>query len=277
MREAWISQNSDKKNYFKDLKTMDDFPQSMEKILMETSLLYHVPFYYLIPDRSLIPEESLQFFSIDYNWVLAYMDGVCSVGRNAGIDYMHDTELLINIYKKALEENEKIRKVRQNSSGEARDAAEMEDMCASGFFLHSVLVEDFRGIEIRSYSDIEGKERLSPLRIEKMGKQILLGIFKGKIRRIEFVQPPEGLHYGFIRSEGKMYKTLRNIENGELNDQQTEIFKRDGDSRTLDLEKTAQEMERQLGRHITAADLGLQLIQNAQTGVFKMEAADENK
>ena len=86
MRKAWILHKEDKKDYFRFLNQEDGFPSSIEKLLMEASLLYHVPFHYLVPDMSMLPAETIRVFSVDYNWVLSYMDGIWSVGRNAGID-----------------------------------------------------------------------------------------------------------------------------------------------------------------------------------------------
>lgn len=269
MDKSWIIQNIEKKQYFNETAE-EAFPKTVEKLLMEASLLYHVPFSYLIPDYSMIKEESLEFFSIDYNWVLAYMDGICSIGRNASIDYTHDTKLLKAVYEKALKGNGQIRNALLKAQGEEAQTADNTESCSSGFWLRSGLVEDFRGIEVQAYGDAAGKERLVPLRIEKMGKQLLLGIFKGKIHRVEFIQPPEGLHYGFIRSQGNTYKTLRNAESGVLEDKTAPITMRGDECRTVDWEKTAGDMKAVLNRKVTSADLGLQMIQNAHTGVFIM-------
>ena len=275
MRKAWILHKEDKKDYFRFLNQEDGFPSNIEKLLMEASLLYHVPFHYLVPDMSMLPAETIQFFSVDYNWVLSYMDGICSVGRNAGIDYTHDTELLIKIYQKALRGNGQIRKELQHLEEKSDSLQDGDEEAASGFFLHSVLVEDFRGIEIRAYADKDGKRQLRPLRIEKLGTQLLLGIFQGKIRRVEFVQPPEGLHYGLVHTHGCCYKMLRSVETGEVGEQQLTIAMREGDDRTLNVEKMAGDMGKQLKRNITAADIGLQMIQNAHTAVFIVGGADE--
>lgn len=271
MRKAWIQQQTDKTDYFQFLKQEDGFPKKIEQLLMEASLLYHVPFSYLVPDLDMLPEESVQFFSVDYNWVLAYMDGICSVGRNAGIDYSHDTELLKQIYQKVLMGNGEIRKKLQHLEKQEDLSKSDNGKYASGFLLHSVLVEDFRGIEFRAYGDSEGKNQLQPLRIEKLGTQILLGIFSGRICRLEFVQPPEGLHYGFIHTNIERYKTLRNVETGELGKKQVPITMREKDSRTLNIESLAKDMGTLLNRNVTSVDMGLQMIQNALTGVFVME------
>ena len=104
----WIQGNCDRTGYFEGLGT-EEFPESVLEMLKEASLFYHVPAAYLFPVPDMLKKDSLNFFQVDHNWVLAMLDGICSVGRNASIDYSHDTELIVDIYRQALRENEQVR------------------------------------------------------------------------------------------------------------------------------------------------------------------------
>lgn len=292
MRSEWIGEQKDRASKwaesFKQSASEDGFPSDMEKILMEASLLYYVPFQWLVPDYAMLPEETLKFFTVDYNWVLSHLDGVCSIGRNAGIDYSHDTELLQEIYRDVLNGNGRIRQEKlypDKTAEESISLGKENELRSSGFILRSLITDDFRGMEIRAYGDREGKRQLQPLRIEKLGPQIIMGIFSGHIRRLELVQPPEGLHYGAVKSGYKTYKHLRDMETGKIVEDIVSItFRGDNDSnvskessRVVDVEKLAQDMGQKLQRKITSAEIGLQMIQNAQTGVFITGEKDEDQ
>lgn len=251
----------------------DDMPANVLQLLKEASLFYHVPYVYLAPGKESIGDDQLCFFQVDHNWVLALMDGICSVGRNASIDYSHDTEVIVQEYKKALLENQTVRQKLQGKEEKEtdQDTEGGEDFgIVSGFLLHSPLVDDFRGLEFSAYGQIEGGEPLTALRIETLGKQLLLGIFRGEIQRLEIAQPPEGLHFGFLTEDGVLKKTMRNLSDGKLN-QNTVVIpqKSTAAGRIIDIKGAAENMRKSLGQtEVTSAQIALQMIQNAQTGVF---------
>ncbi len=253
----------------------EDLPANVLQLLKEASLFYHVPYVYLVPGKESIGDDQICFFQVDHNWVLALMDGICSVGRNASIDYSHDTEVIVREYKKALGENHTVRQKLQGKeekeTGTGGNIDGKEDLgIVSGFLLHSVLVDDFRGLEFSAYGQIKGGEPLTALRIETLGKQFLMGLFRGEIQRLEITQPPEGLHFGFISEDRVLKKTMRNLSDGKLN-QNTVVIpqKPTAAGRIIDIKKTAENMKKSLGQtEITSAQIALQMIQNAQTGVF---------
>lgn len=255
--------------YFEGMNK-DDFPEVLMQLLKEASLLYHVPYSYLNPDSNLIQKEDLRFFQIDHNWVMAYLDGICSPGRNAAIDYTHDTYMLIEQYETALCEQQTVRQELRNTAIE-RNAFQSVEPC-SGFLLYSELVEDFRGLEFQAYSDTAGKKELPVLRIEKLGTCMMIGIFRGILKRLDIGQPPEGLHYGFICEKDRtLKKTMRNIDDGVLNGNQITIPLKDTADRIIDVKQTAVAMKESLHHDITATEFALEMIQNAHTGVFLVD------
>lgn len=269
----WIRGNNNRADYFEGL-TSETFPGPVLDLLKEASLFYHVPAAYLFPVPDMLKPDSLNFFQTDHNWVLAMLDGICSVGRNASIDYSHDTEMITEIYRRALEENEQVRMKLQekeiaNTNGEIPEVI-------SGFLLNSDLVENFRGLEFRAYSRREGGEPLTALRIETLGRRLLLGIFKGEIRRLEIAQPPEGLHFGFLTEDGLLKKTVRDIDEGRLSDRQAELTWKSKEDRVIDVKASAQSLKETAGLdRMTSAEFALEMIQNAQTGVFRIAKTEQ--
>ena len=204
--------------------------ESVLEMLKEASLFYHVPAAYLFPVPDMLKKDSLNFFQVDHNWVLAMLDGICSVGRNASIDYSHDTELIVDIYRQALRENEQVRLKLQDR--EYMDTGEQVPEVISGFLLNSVLTENFRGLEFRAYDQREGGEPLKALRIE----------------------------------------TVRDIEEGKLGGRQAELVLKSKENRVIDVKASAARLEEAAGlQNMTSAEFALEMIQNAQTGVFTME------
>lgn len=273
--ERWIQGNSDRTGYFKGIAT-ERFPESVLELLKEVSLFYHVPAAYLFPLPDMQEEDSLDFFQVDYNWVIALLDGVCSVGRNASIDYSHDTEMLVKIYDRISEENVKVRPALQGK--ENLDICGKVPKVISGFLLNSVLVENFRGLEFRAYDEREGGEPLRALRIETLGSRLLLGIFQGEIKRLEIAMPPEGLHFGFLAEGGILKKTIRDIDNGKLREKQAEIVRKPKKERIIDVKASARNLKEKAGlSQMTSAEFALEMIQNAQTGVFQIEKSGERR
>ncbi|KKK18834.1 hypothetical protein AOCH_003089, partial [Aspergillus ochraceoroseus] len=52
------------------------------RFVLDLRFLIPVPFHYLVPDMSYLPQESLRFFHIDENWVHALVDGALSLGNH---------------------------------------------------------------------------------------------------------------------------------------------------------------------------------------------------
>ena len=61
-------------------------PQSVIDWLAQASLLYGVPFEYLVPQARLLPRESIRFFYIDTNWLHRLVEGAVSIGMSSSAD-----------------------------------------------------------------------------------------------------------------------------------------------------------------------------------------------
>lgn len=249
------------------------FPDSLLQLLMEGSLLYHIPYYYFMPN-DMISDNELRFFQIDHNWILAYLDGICSPGRNAAIDYEHDTELLVKYYRQALEQQENIR--RSIRKEKAITIIQEIGKC-SGMLLKGQLVTNFRGLEFNGFDTTGCVDEVHPLpilRIEKLGSDLLLALFHGDLKQLHIGQPPESLHFGCNQDgQGNRTKQLRDLKTGKLYENQEGIpfIMKPSALNIVDVVNMAELMEQRLGSSITSASFALEMIQNAHTGVFTLE------
>lgn len=313
MRESWVHNNEEAAELFQFLKISPArlreesgerngetaLPLNIIKQLSEWSLLNDVPFQYYVAREDMLPPESIRFFYLDHNWLLNMLDGACSIGRTVKINYLHDQEVIEQIYKEALRQNENIRRIKQRKAVTVSEHEEELPAC-TGFLLRSVLVKDWRGMEFKAYDagdNITAANELKAIRIETLGENVLLGLYKGTVRRIEIAQPPEGLHYGFALKKEKenteiqeYEKALRSLETGEI------LYKTAAGTREAVTAPVAVKKRRVIDWKQTvhniaeglfgepgpanaapgedAALIALQMIQNAYTGVIKNDQQD---
>lgn len=273
---SW-AKRTDNKTYFNSshhnslrAAKADDKVDALTDWLGRLSLLYEVPFAYLAPSELLIPRENIRFFYYDTNWVRALLDGAFSIGRNAAIDDAEDDIFMEQVIVTALQNNANIRRRLQGK--EERKTSEWEVMSkeCTGFLLRSELVNNFRGLEFVAYG--ESGEVLTALRLETIGKEVLLGIYAGVIKKLEIKEPPEGLQFGFHQMDGKRIKNMRNLSDGSIiyeNGKMVPVEVATREYRVIDYKKTAQNIENcksvfpEGGKKVSSAHIAVELIQNA--------------
>lgn len=291
--------------YFPCTENTDkEMPPEIVQPLAEWSLLYGIPYRYLVPHKSILPPESIRFFFIDHNWLSALLDGAMSPGRFFDVDYACDSEMIDKIIESVYLNSVKIRprlqgkqdkelkelikertavmsnqfKTSSESMTSARQAAPADtSFLSTGFLLRSDLVKGWRGLEFRAFADREGKTNsLTALRLEVIGNDILLGIYVGKIARLEIMQPPEGMHMGFEKKpEGGYRKMLRNPDNGVLYDNEciyADVVMRDSTYNVMDWKATADNIKKALPKiaSVNSAYMALEMIQNPATGIIHL-------
>lgn len=276
MRTRWRTIEGSRECHFSILgKKEESFPEKTKEFLEECSLLYYIPLLYLIPDSQMIGKDQLRFFTIDHNWMRHFIDGVCSAGRNASVDAAHDKELLEHLYASVLRDSEDIR-LKKQGKGTVLHKNKIEGSnfpVCSGFLLCSELVRGWRGLEFKAYASLDDTVPLTTLRLDVIREDLLLGIFRGEINRLDIGQPPEGLHFGFERigDTHKPVKTIRDLKTGSLMKQEiTVALKEEGNYRVVDVAGTNHNLEAAFGGKLkfTSAEFALEMIQNAYTGVF---------
>ena len=269
MTKSWVPKEQDFVDFFKlpiDIESTSENEESdvtFQGKLSHLSLLYDVPFSYLVPAENMLKLHEIRFFWLDSNWVRTLLDGVCSIGRNASIDYIGDLEFLRKIYEKAISDNVNIRRGLRGK--EVVKGLDPLSSC-TGFLLRSPLVGGWRGLEFVAYTDEEGSEPLTPLRLETLSPEVLLGLYSGEIKRLDIKEPPEGFHYGFNRNDGgPLTKRLRSIEKGELLPGDP-ITIRERGNRVIDFSTVAEDIKKQLFPNskevVSSAHIALEMIQN---------------
>ncbi|MGE5329265.1 MAG: hypothetical protein ACM3KR_07150 [Deltaproteobacteria bacterium] len=284
MTKSWIPQEHDFTDFFElpiklRANEADEPDMSDEAVfhskLMHLSLLYDVPFSYLVPSEKMLGMNEIRFFWLDSNWIRLFLDGACSLGRSASIDYTNDTVFLKNIFNEAIKQNMNIRRMLQNK--EPIKSSANDNYSCTGFLLRSPLVGGWRGLEFIAYADLDGTQKLTTLRLETLSAEILLGIFSGEIIRLDIKEPPEGFHYGFNKEadgkQTKLSKRLRTLDSGKLYDdlnipieERESVVQKEKKTRVINFSAAAKEIKKGLFPNseeaATSAHIALEMIQN---------------
>lgn len=245
-------------------------------ILSKYSLLYEVPFIYLVPEDGLLPEESIRFFELDPYWIQSLLDGACSIGRNTEYDYSHDEVLIQTAYRCAMGNNAQVRPqlVPERNGAEKRpDTGNIY----SGFLLRSNIVSDYNGLDIVGEGEPDGDleaagedKKLMLVRLEQLSSTVMLGIFSGRLHTVRIAQPRESLHLGISKigadPASDCQVTLRSFADGKLLNQKINF--RLGENHRLPIRQIAAEIHAKMSEEISSAGIALQLIQNAYTAVY---------
>lgn len=163
-------------------------PSVPDWIANHLGLFEGLPFNYLVPDEGYLPPETLRFFTIDQVWRQCLIDGALSIGRFAGNTAAADSLLQANL-----------------------------PQASSGFLLRSAVVSSFPGMLIDGYPDTPPAGRMQPaqrlriLRREALAPNILLVIFEGNLKTVDFHLSPESIHFGVDHPDnaGIIRKILR--------------------------------------------------------------------
>ncbi|MBP2232602.1 hypothetical protein J2847_005933 [Azospirillum agricola] len=184
-------------------------PPSMTEWLSRLVLLYGLPVEYLVPDARLLPRESLRFFYLDPNWQRRLVDGAVSVAVSSSQDAIQVLTTFERSVESALGAMAGVRPaLRGKPAAEERPdtghggSADIAVAPVTGFLLRSVAVSGWPGIEVSGYDTTEPKATSVPLpilRLERLSDDVLLCLFSGLPKRVDFLQPPEGLHFGVRR------------------------------------------------------------------------------
>jgi hypothetical protein len=303
-------------------------PEEVSAWLGRLVLLYGVPFNYLIPDEQMLPKESIRFFYLDPIWIQCLVQGACSVGSNGYGDTIIDKVMNQWVQpntpegktqgtlasKKAASVRDRLRN--QYEGVDLPKEGEDLDWPLTGFVLRSTVVEGWRGLEIMAYQNLteeqkkqwtekrlteeqmdklnkDGVAPVKPLRIEQLSKDVMLGIFNGRIGQLVIRQPQEGLHFGLTLENRTFKKTLRqlgyrDLQNaGEILDVTIDLSQnhlmRDQAKRVIDIKALAGQMKTQLSaleelkdNTFTSAEFAVEMIEAAGEFTFNVERSGQS-
>lgn len=177
-------------------------PEDVKTWLGRLTLLYGVPFHYLVPDERMLEPESLRLFYVDPLWMEALIDGALSIGRTEDVRLLLNKTMAATYTKDATEEARKVRPRQQRGADAAlpTSASPSDDasFAFSGFLMRSEIVSGWRGLDVVAYPKPEGRASggpLNTLRLERLARDTLFGLVEGHLHSLEVTQPPEGLHF----------------------------------------------------------------------------------
>ena len=158
-------------------------------------LLYPVPFHYLVPHTSLLPQESLRFFHLDDNWVDALVDGALSVAVRGHADEGLAARADMQSALSKIVSQHRLRLLGRDP--EWNPSEHFMDVPKSGFILRSSVVTDWPGVEITATTDAPPAANLPEiLRLDQIADGVLFCLARGSIKEVTFREPREGLTFG---------------------------------------------------------------------------------
>ena len=149
--------------------------------LAELTCLHLVPFAYLVPHPSLLPDESIRFFEVDGTWTGSLFDGALSVGVQSSRD-----NLAQRVARKII------------AAAWRRDELARP---AAGLLLRSALVAGWPGLTVEASM---GARSLKPfVRTERLAPNVLLCLFDAVPDQVRLRAPHQGLHFAVERLAAK--------------------------------------------------------------------------
>jgi hypothetical protein len=156
-------------------KTELELPETVTAWFADLALLHGIPFSYLVPDERMLPLESIRFFWVDWRWIECLLDGAFSVGRAMLVDHQRD---------------------QKHAKSNAKTLVQNPHEIVTGLLLRSDAVRGWPGLLVDGHN-AETNETKSPLRMERLSKNVLICMFAGEITAVDIHQKPETLHFGF--------------------------------------------------------------------------------
>ncbi|MCQ0090817.1 hypothetical protein [Roseovarius sp. M141] len=267
-------------------------PQSVIDWLAQASLLYGVPFEYLVPQARMLPRESIRFFYIDTNWLHRLVEGAVSIGMSSSADTVQLMGAIEKIVDQAMLGTSG---VRAKMRGKPAAPAGQTVGPITGFLLRSAAVSGWPGMEISAYAGTTAdSQKLPLLRLDRLSDNILIALFEGLPKRVDILQPPESLHFG-IRPDGSdYYSFLRWLSAGgsgndkhaageQIGSVEAPVAMRSNTAHpgVLDITKTAENLKAALKKQsaldpqdtFTSAEFAVQMVRSAGLQSFEWGVA----
>ncbi|NEO87067.1 MAG: hypothetical protein F6J87_22825 [Spirulina sp. SIO3F2] len=224
-------------------------PQVVSQWFQDVSLLKNIPFNYLVPDPSLLPEESIRFFGVDQSWLACLMDGAFGLGRVAN----DQSGLYQQCKQVTIPENHSV---------------------ITGFLLRSQLITDYPSLVIEGY----GKDGiLDQIRMERLSNTVVICLFAGGLQSVKFHQKAETLHFGFEASNAQLSIKLRDFSTGELLENQslhlTQEHWQNQDFCIINWSKVVESLKHKLDTftELTASQFAMQLVEGSPVVQFELK------
>jgi hypothetical protein len=154
-------------------------PAVVQEALRNWAQFSGISFDYLVPDDRLLPMESLRMFSVDRDWVEAFVRGACSLGRAASPD--HAIERVVETEVDSLW------------------ALLQPSIPTSGVLLRSAVVDKVSDLRMFGYAttptDLDDPPT-PPVRTSRLGASALLALFDIDLAALDLHRTPQTMHVG---------------------------------------------------------------------------------
>ncbi|MGH9766640.1 MAG: hypothetical protein ACREAB_04330, partial [Blastocatellia bacterium] len=233
----------------------EEIPDEIANWFRDLSELRGVPFNYLAPDERALPPESIRFFQLDSAWIDCLLDGAFSIGRVTGAAHEQD-------------------------GGHETSPAANPHGRVTGFLLRSDAVSGWPGLLVDAYDSNDRNMPLKTLRMERLSDNVLICLFAGEAKIVEFHLRPETVHFGLDPNETAGYsKTLRDSQGMVKDHLKVPLIPwRQETKRVVDIAGLARAIETALDGEtrsrlrippITSAQFALQMVEGVVKVVLK--------
>lgn len=174
-----------------------DLPGTLLDWLSQLTLLYGLPFEYLVADPRLLPTESMRFFHVDGNWTNRMVDGALSTATLSTADTIFNEPLYEAVYAAILTHQQSLR---PRLRGKPTPREVIADPAYCGLLFRSVVVSAWPGLEVVA---TRAGNPVDILRMDRLSDTVLLVLFTEVPDKLSFIEPSEGLHFGLLPEAGK--------------------------------------------------------------------------
>jgi len=165
-------------------------PAPIVHFLLQSFRFINFPFNYLVPDKRLLPDESLRFFKVDFTWLRSFLYGVISIGEK--ISFEKTEKIISNIWE---ELNRQI-----SSIVKERDYYVNEEQGIYGLLMQSDAVSGWPALQVEAYNgatDTGKRKQIALLHKSYLADNVMLCLFYGRMEQIVIHFPMGASHFGF--------------------------------------------------------------------------------
>jgi VCBS repeat-containing protein len=184
MRLSTLSANSNYKHTFQLTPTVSQLINPMPAHVVQKftawKYLEGIPFRYMVPQSQMLPKESIRFFTLDYNWINAFICGAFSIGHTAKVDF--------SPYLKGLL------------------LKQQRDTAFSGILINSMVVSGWPDFMVDAQS--ETGEEIQLLRKADLDENIRMYLVSGPFTQLEFYLHHGKTHSGFMINDNNNFTKM---------------------------------------------------------------------
>ena len=168
---------------------VDESMKSVAAWLANLSLLYPIPFSYLVPDQRMLPVESIRFFYLDQNWMEALTAGALSIAIHSSSDVALQAAMLPHLNEAEAQQ----RRTLVQTRSDALPAAGDNGVNISGMLIRSQLVSGWPKLVITA---THGGAPVNIIRNDCPADNVRLCLFAGIPDTVTLAEPYQGLLFG---------------------------------------------------------------------------------